>query len=213
VCDDQKTPGGPAPVERRVAALERAFEERNLIPGGFIEEFSRITEEDWVPANGAKVIARAWTDAGFRRRLLENGKAAVAELGFTLPDHHKHLVVPENTPSLQNVICCTLCSCTAFTIIGLPPGWYKDFEYRSTRVKNEFVSGHVRMPGYIRGKIGIVVAESPPYPFPDAAAHNLQVQDEPTYDVRFKTEDLWPQAADEATVHVAVFQSYLEKAP
>jgi nitrile hydratase beta subunit len=81
------------------------------------------------------------------------------------------------------------------------------------RVKNEFVSGHVRMPGYIRGKIGIVVAESPPYPFPDAAAHNLQVQDEPTYDVRFKTEDLWPQAADEATVHVAVFQSYLEKAP
>ena len=81
------------------------------------------------------------------------------------------------------------------------------------RVKNEFVSGYVRMPGYIRGKIGIVVAESPPYPFPDAAAHNLQVQDEPTYDVRFKTEDLWPQAADEATVHVAVFQSYLEKAP
>ena len=81
------------------------------------------------------------------------------------------------------------------------------------RVKNEFVSGHVRMPGYIRGKIGIVVAESPPHPFTDAAAHNLQVQDEPTYDVRFKTEDLWPQAADEATVHVAVFQSYLEKAP
>jgi nitrile hydratase len=135
VCDDQKTPGGPAPVERRVAALERAFEERNLIPGGFIEEFSRITEEDWVPANGAKVIARAWTDAGFRRRLLENGKAAVAELGFTLPDHHKHLVVLENTPSLQNVICCTLCSCTAFTIIGLAPGWYKDFEYRSRVVR------------------------------------------------------------------------------
>jgi nitrile hydratase len=135
VHDDQKTPGAPAPVERRVAAMERAFEERNLIPGGFIEEFSRIAEEDWVPANGAKVVARAWTDAGFRRRLLENGKAAVAELGFTLPDHPKHLVVLENTPSLQNVICCTLCSCTAFTIIGLPPGWYKDFEYRSRAVR------------------------------------------------------------------------------
>jgi nitrile hydratase subunit beta len=81
------------------------------------------------------------------------------------------------------------------------------------RVKNKFVSGHVRMPGYIRGKIGIVVAESPPYPFPDAAAHNLQAQDELTYDVRFKTEDLWPQAADQATVHVGVFQSYLEKVP
>jgi nitrile hydratase subunit beta len=80
------------------------------------------------------------------------------------------------------------------------------------RVKNEFVSGQVRMPGYIRGKTGIVVGISPSYPFPDAAAHNLQAQDEPTYDVRFKTEDLWPQAADKASVHVGVFESYLEKA-
>jgi len=83
----------------------------------------------------------------------------------------------------------------------------------TVRVKNEFVSGHVRMPGYIRGKTGVVVGISPSYPFPDAAAHNLQAQDEPTYDVRFKTEDLWPQAADEASVHVGVFESYLEKAP
>jgi nitrile hydratase subunit beta len=81
------------------------------------------------------------------------------------------------------------------------------------RVKNEFVSGHVRMPGYIRGKTGIVVGISPAYPFPDAAAHNLQAQDEPTYDVRFRTEDLWPQAADKASVHVGIFESYLEKAP
>jgi nitrile hydratase len=125
----------PAPVERRVAALEQAFEERNLIPAGFIDDFAHIAQEDWVPANGAKVVARAWTDANFKRRLLENGKAAVAELGLTMPDHHNHLVVLENTPSLQNVICCTLCSCTAFTIIGLPPGWYKDFEYRSRIVR------------------------------------------------------------------------------
>jgi nitrile hydratase subunit beta len=81
------------------------------------------------------------------------------------------------------------------------------------RVKNEFVSGHVRMPGYIRGKTGIVVDISPAYPFPDAAAHSLEAQDEATYDVRFRTEDLWPQAADTASVHVGVFESYLEKAP
>jgi nitrile hydratase len=81
------------------------------------------------------------------------------------------------------------------------------------RVKNEFVSGHVRMPGYIRGKSGVVVGISPPYPFPDASAHNLQSQDEPTYDVSFRTEDLWPNAADPATVHVGVFESYLERAP
>jgi nitrile hydratase subunit alpha len=125
----------PAPVERRAAALEQAFEERNLIPSGFVEDFTRIAEEEWVPANGARVVARAWTDADFKRRLLANGKAAVAELGLTMPAHHKHLVVLQNTPALQNVICCTLCSCTAFSIIGLPPGWYKDFEYRSRVVR------------------------------------------------------------------------------
>jgi nitrile hydratase beta subunit len=81
----------------------------------------------------------------------------------------------------------------------------------TVRVKNEFVSGHVRMPGYIRGKQGVVVAESPPYPFPDAAAHNLPVTEEPTYDVRFRSAELWPDASDEAFIHVGVFQSYLTK--
>jgi nitrile hydratase subunit alpha len=133
--DDRKAFEAAAPIERRAAALERAFEERNLIPAGFIDDFARITEEDWVPAKGARVVARAWTDPDFKRRLLANGKAAVAELGLTMPEHHKHLVVLENTPRLQNVICCTLCSCTAFTIIGLPPGWYKDVEYRSRIVR------------------------------------------------------------------------------
>lgn len=65
----------------------------------------------------------------------------------------------------------------------------------NVRVTNEFVSGHVRMPGYIRGKTGVVVGTSPPYPFPDASAHNLQSQDERTYDVSFRAEDLWPNAA------------------
>jgi hypothetical protein len=81
----------------------------------------------------------------------------------------------------------------------------------TVRVKNEFVSGHVRMPGYIRGKQGVVVGKSPPYPFPDAAAHNMQVTEEPTYDVRFRSTELWPDSADEAFIHVGVFQSYLEK--
>ena len=80
------------------------------------------------------------------------------------------------------------------------------------RVKLDHVPGHVRMPGYIRGKAGVVVAESPAYPFPDAHAHGVASQDEPTYDVRFRSEDLWPQSADAALVHVGVFQSYLEPA-
>jgi nitrile hydratase subunit alpha len=108
--DDPKAPEQAALVERRVAALEQAFEERNLIPAGFIDEFTQVAQEEWVPANGAKVVARAWTDRAYKQRLLVNGKAAVAALGFTMPEHHKHLVVLENTPRLQNVICCTLCS-------------------------------------------------------------------------------------------------------
>ena len=80
------------------------------------------------------------------------------------------------------------------------------------RVKLDFVPGHIRLPGYIRGKIGTVVGESPVYPFPDAHAHGVHAEDEPTYDVRFHAEDLWPNGCDPALVHVGVFQSYLERA-
>jgi len=80
------------------------------------------------------------------------------------------------------------------------------------RVKNEFTSGHTRMPGYIRGKSGVVVGIAAPTPFPDAHGHALPARMEPTYDVRFRSEELWPDSSDQALVHVGVFQSYLEKA-
>jgi len=124
-----------ATVEQRVDAIQAAFEERGMKPAEFIDEFVQTAEEKWIPENGARVVARAWTDPAFKARLLANGREAVAELGLTLPPHHRHLVVLENTPSLQNVICCTLCSCTAFSIIGLPPDWYKDLEYRARVVR------------------------------------------------------------------------------
>ncbi len=78
------------------------------------------------------------------------------------------------------------------------------------RVRDLYVSGHVRLPSYIRGKVGRVIAVSPPYPFPDAQAHGVQAQDEPTYDVQFHSHELWSDAADDALVHVGVFESYLE---
>jgi nitrile hydratase len=124
-----------ATVEQRVDAIQAAFEERGMKPAEFIDEFVHTAEERWIPENGARVVARAWTDPAFKARLLANGRDAVAELGLTMPPHHRHLVVLENTPSLQNVICCTLCSCTAFSIIGLPPDWYKDLEYRARVVR------------------------------------------------------------------------------
>jgi nitrile hydratase len=80
------------------------------------------------------------------------------------------------------------------------------------RVRDDHVPGHVRMPAYIRGKCGVVVSESPAYPFPDAHAHGVEAADEPTYDVRFSALALWTNAADAAFVHVGVFQSYLERA-
>ena len=113
-----------ASVEQRVDAIQAAFDERGMKPGEFIEEFRHLAEEQWVPENGARVVAKAWTDPAFRQRLLANGREAVADLGLSMPAHHRHLVVLENTPTVHNVICCTLCSCTAFSIIGLPPDWY-----------------------------------------------------------------------------------------
>jgi len=124
-----------APVEARVDAIQAALEERGLADPAAIGDLAHKAQEEWVPRNGARVVARAWTDPAFKARLLANGREAVAELGLAMPAHHRHLVVLENTPKVQNVICCTLCSCTAFTIIGLPPDWYKDLAYRSRVVR------------------------------------------------------------------------------
>jgi nitrile hydratase len=124
-----------ASVEQRAAAIEAVLEERGIASDEFVVQATQMAEQKWVPQNGARVVAKAWTDAAFRRRLLADGIAAVAELGIEMPRHHRHLVVLENTPTVHNVICCTLCSCTAFTVIGLPPDWYKDLEYRSRVVR------------------------------------------------------------------------------
>lgn len=124
-----------APVARRVDAIQAVMEERGMKADEFIVAANHLVEERWVPENGARVVAKAWADPAFKQRLFANGRAAVAELGFEMPPHHRHLVVLENTPTVHNVICCTLCSCTAFTLIGLPPDWYKDLEYRARVVR------------------------------------------------------------------------------
>ena len=124
-----------APPEKRIAALETALDARGLHSKAFVDGYVRTADEDWVPRNGARVVAKAWTDPAFRQRLLTNGRKAVAELALSLPPHHRHFVALENTAKVHNVICCTQCSCTAFTIIGLSPDWYKDFEYRARVVR------------------------------------------------------------------------------
>jgi len=124
-----------AMIEARVNAVQAALRERAPNAEVALQELDHSAQEQWVPRNGARVVARAWTDPAFRQRLLADGRSAVLELGLTMPKHHRHLVVLENTPTIHNVICCSLCSCTAFTLIGLPPDWYKDFEYRARVVR------------------------------------------------------------------------------
>src|SRR3954471_18205212 len=121
--------------EQRVDAIQAPLDARGFEASQAVDELGHMAQEEWLPKNGARVVAKAWTDPVFRQRLLADGRAAVMELGLPMPKHHRHLVVLENTPTVQNVICCTLCSCTAFTIIGLPPDWYKDLEYRSRVVR------------------------------------------------------------------------------
>ncbi|MFZ2651250.1 MAG: nitrile hydratase subunit alpha [Burkholderiaceae bacterium] len=124
-----------ASMQDRVDAIEAALDEGGFKVTPAVDELARLAQQEWLPRNGARVVAKAWVDPAFRARLLADGRAAVAELGLAMPAHHRHLVVLENTDAVHNVICCTLCSCTAFTLIGLPPDWYKDLEYRARIVR------------------------------------------------------------------------------
>ena len=118
----------------RAFALNQALEEKALVPHGYVEKFTHVMEEDFDPANGARVVARAWVDPEYRALLLKDGTAACDVFGYT-GAQGEYIVALENTPTLQNVIVCTLCSCTAWPVLGLPPDWYKSFEYRSRVVR------------------------------------------------------------------------------
>ena len=118
----------------RAEALESLLLERGLIDTTTVETFIRTYETAVGPMNGAKVVAKAWTDPEYKRRLLEDGSAAIASLGFKGPQG-EHMVVVENTPTVHNVVVCTLCSCYPWPVLGLPPSWYKDPAYRSRVVR------------------------------------------------------------------------------
>ena len=118
----------------RTRALESLLVEKGLVTTELIDEVVNRYENDVGPLNGARVVARAWTDPDYRRRLLENGRAAIAELGFGGRDGAE-IVVLENTPEVHNVVVCTLCSCYPWQVLGLPPGWYKSYAYRSRLVR------------------------------------------------------------------------------
>jgi nitrile hydratase len=119
----------------RAKALAEALSEQGRVPEGFVEGIGEIATEGWNPRNGARVVARAWTDPDYRKRLLEDGTAACAELGYSGPEG-EYIVALEDTVDRHNVIVCTQCSCTAWPVLGLPPDWYKSPAYRA-RVARE----------------------------------------------------------------------------
>jgi nitrile hydratase len=124
----------PDPRAVRAEALEQLLTQRGLVTEEAIEAVLQHYEQDVGPMNGARVVARAWLDPAYRARLLEDGSAAIAELGLGGPQADR-LVVVENTPTTHNVIVCTLCSCYPWPVLGLPPAWYKDPAYRSRIVR------------------------------------------------------------------------------
>jgi nitrile hydratase len=120
-------------MQLRVRALESILIEKDYIDPAALDELIETYEKKIGPRNGARVVARSWVDADFRRRLLEDGTAAIGSLGYGGRSGN-HLVALENTPSVHNMVVCTLCSCYPWAVLGLPPLWYKSAPYRSRTV-------------------------------------------------------------------------------
>ena len=123
----------PSDLTLRVKALESLLVEKGVVDPAALDALIDHFENKVGPRNGARVVARAWVDPEFKRRLLADPASAVAELGFS-SHQGEHLVVLENGPNVHNLVVCTLCSCYPWPLLGLPPVWYKSTAYRSRAV-------------------------------------------------------------------------------
>ncbi len=123
----------PSDPALRVKALESLLTEKKLLEPAALDALIELFETKIGPRNGAKVVARAWTDPTYKKRLLSDATAAIAELGYS-GMQGEDMVVVENTPAVHNLLVCTLCSCYPWPVLGLPPVWYKAAPYRSRAV-------------------------------------------------------------------------------
>lgn len=119
----------------RTKALESLFREKGMIGIDTVDRVIRFFEHEMGPFNGAKVVAKAWTDPAFKARLLADANKAIAELGLKDGIEGENLRVVENTADAHNVVCCTLCSCWPWPLLGLPPYWFKDPVFRARIVR------------------------------------------------------------------------------
>jgi nitrile hydratase subunit alpha len=123
----------PSDLTLRVKALESLLVEKGLVDPAALDAIVDLYENKIGPRNGARVVARAWSDPAYKARLLHDATAAIAELGYG-GAQGEHMIVVENTPRVHNMIVCTLCSCYPWPVLGLPPVWYKSSPYRSRAV-------------------------------------------------------------------------------
>jgi nitrile hydratase subunit alpha len=162
----------PDDLAVRVEAVEALLVEKGLVDPSVIDNVIEHYEHNVGPLNGAKVVARAWIDPAYRRRLLADATSAVAEFGFGGAEGQMITAV-ENTPSVHNVVVCTLCSCYPWPVLGLPPRWYKSPEYRSRMVaepRSVLTEMGVDLPTQVRIRVWdssaearyLVVPERPP---------------------------------------------------
>jgi nitrile hydratase len=128
--DHSLLPSDPA---LRVKSLETLLVSKGLVDPAAVDAFIDAFQNDIGPRNGARVVARAWSDPDYRKRLLADATSAIDELGFS-GIQGEHMVAVENTDEVHNMVVCTLCSCYPWPVLGIPPNWYKSFEYRSRAV-------------------------------------------------------------------------------
>jgi len=179
----------------RTEALEQLLTERGLVGPKVLDEIITTYESNVGPLNGAKVIAKAWTDPGYRQWLLDDGTAAIKELGF-IGFQTEHVAVVENTATSHHVVVCTLCSCYPWQLLGLPPSWYKDPAYRARIVKE---------PRKVLSEMGLELAEDVQITVHDSSSEVrwLVLPERPVGTDGLSAEQLVPLITREAMVGVA----------
>jgi nitrile hydratase len=180
----------------RAEALEALLVERGLVKPDAIDAIVARYEQEIGPLNGARVVARAWSDAAFKQRLLTDARAAIGELALALGGENTPIVVVENRPGVHNVVVCTLCSCYPSSLLGLPPTWYKSPPYRA-RV--------VREPRAVLREFGLELPESTELRVWDSSAEirYMVLPERPPGTERASEEQLVPLVSRDALIGVA----------
>jgi nitrile hydratase len=183
------------PPSLRTEALEQLLTERGLIDPQTVDAIVTTYATNVGPLNGATVIAKAWTDPGYRGWLLEDATEAIRQFGF-LGSQTEHVVVVENTPEQHHVVVCTLCSCYPWQLLGLPPSWYKDPAYRSRIVKE---------PRTVLAEMGLTLADNVRITVHDSSSEvrYLVMPERPPGTEAFTEDQLIPLITREAMVGVA----------